>query len=233
MKPGLIETMFWNGKDIEFIAFHLERFYAGINYYNLQFDQSPESLNAMLLQVAKKSNPQQSKKLRLHFFTENNRLKIDIEASTFERSFKPIILGVAENITIDSKQHTGLKTDQRTVYEKTHQQAKERGLDDLLICNEQGNIVETSIMNIFWKNYDDPHFYTPPIEDGCVGGIMRRVLLLQENFSEKSLSVESLKNAESVFVCNALRGILPVAEIQAIKTFSQEDVSASTAQIPS
>jgi para-aminobenzoate synthetase/4-amino-4-deoxychorismate lyase len=54
-------------------------------------------------------------------------------------------------------------------------------------------------------------WYTPPLACGLLPGVMRQVMLNDATWSarEKLLTMDDLRMAEAVVVCNALRGALP------------------------
>jgi branched-chain amino acid aminotransferase len=54
--------------------------------------------------------------------------------------------------------------------------------------------------------------YTPALEEGCVSGVMRRHLIAAMKNSdyqikEEAISVNDIKNADEVFLTNAINGI--------------------------
>ena len=88
--------------------------------------------------------------------------------------------------------------------------AKEQGADDAIIFNQKGNICETSIANIFIIKNNK--IQTPAITEGCVAGTMRAYLLNcfkkdKMLFEETALSLQHLKEADEVFLTNAMYGI--------------------------
>ncbi len=87
---------------------------------------------------------------------------------------------------------------------------REFGLGDCLILNEEGNIIEATSSNIFIVREDQ--LYTPPLDQGCVEGIMRRVVMeiAAENgwkVTEKPLNSIELENADECFLTNSIQGI--------------------------
>ncbi|MBT4774305.1 MAG: 4-amino-4-deoxychorismate lyase [Crocinitomicaceae bacterium] len=88
--------------------------------------------------------------------------------------------------------------------------ARENGLDDALIVNENHAIIEATASNIFIVS--NGVLYTPAIEDGCVGGTFRMHLInlaISENIKvyECSLAPQNLFAAEEIFLTNAIQGI--------------------------
>lgn len=83
--------------------------------------------------------------------------------------------------------------------------AKENGFDDALILNQDGRPVESSNSNLFWIKNNKT--FTPPLHEGCVAGVMRSVILEQQEITEKECRLDELKNADEIFLSNAVSGI--------------------------
>jgi branched-subunit amino acid aminotransferase/4-amino-4-deoxychorismate lyase len=83
-------------------------------------------------------------------------------------------------------------------------------LDEAFILNQNGHLCETISANVFvW--YQN-HLYTPALSEGCVGGVMRQVIMnlaIENNIpmTEAQLDPEILNQADEVFITNATRGI--------------------------
>jgi len=88
--------------------------------------------------------------------------------------------------------------------------SKQKGLDDCLLQNERGNIIESSVGNLFIVS--NGVLYTPSLADGCLGGVMRAQIInlaLANGIKvyECSLNPQNLLAADEVFFTNALRGL--------------------------
>lgn len=88
--------------------------------------------------------------------------------------------------------------------------AQQRGLDDCLLQNDRGNIIESSSGNLFIVS--NGVLYTPSLTDGCLGGVMRAQIInlaLANGIKvyECSLNPQNLLAADELFFTNAVRGI--------------------------
>ena len=88
--------------------------------------------------------------------------------------------------------------------------SRERSLDDCLLQNDRGNIIESSNGNLFIVS--NGVLYTPSLSDGCVGGVMRMQVInlaLANGIKvyECSLNPQNLLAADELFFTNAIRGI--------------------------
>jgi branched-subunit amino acid aminotransferase/4-amino-4-deoxychorismate lyase len=88
---------------------------------------------------------------------------------------------------------------------------KEKGLDDCVLVNEKGHLTESVRSNIFLIR--DGQIYTPSLEEGCIPGIMRKILISlipsanMKVISDVPLVVTDLLSADEVFFSNAVDGI--------------------------
>ena len=102
--------------------------------------------------------------------------------------------------------------------------ARDNELDDSLLVNEEGMIIESSNSNIFIVS--NGTLYTPPLSDGCVGGTMRMHLInaaldLNIGTYESSLNQQHLLMADEVLLTNAIRGIQWVNAFKHKRFFSK------------
>jgi branched-chain amino acid aminotransferase len=103
-----------------------------------------------------------------------------------------------------------LKSNNYLLYVLAGLYAKEQRLDDCLVLNSHERLADSTIANLFYIK--DHRFYTPPLSEGCVAGVMRRYLLEalpQAGYAvqEQPVSPEELAGADEIFLTNALRGI--------------------------
>jgi branched-chain amino acid aminotransferase len=94
--------------------------------------------------------------------------------------------------------------------------AKENNLNDALILNQHDRICDSTIANVFWVK--DNKIFTPPLNEGCVAGVMRKKVLelairnSDHLMQEAVLTQEILLQADEVFLTNAITGIRWVKE---------------------
>lgn len=78
-------------------------------------------------------------------------------------------------------------------------------LHEQIYYNHEGQLLETSIGNIVLKIEDQ--LYTPPVHLGLLNGIYRQSLIAENKLKEKVLTVKDLKQAQTIYGCNAVRGL--------------------------
>jgi branched-chain amino acid aminotransferase len=104
---------------------------------------------------------------------------------------------------------SNLKTGNALVYVLAKIWAHENGLDDALILNQNGNIIEAASANLFWKKNNQ--IYTVPLAEGCIDGIARQVYIEQMALANKPVieiicTEIDLRQADEIFICNATNG---------------------------
>ena len=87
--------------------------------------------------------------------------------------------------------------------------AEAAGAFDSLFFTADGRLVEGGRSNVFLQL--DGRWWTPPLADGALPGVMRGLLLEDPAWAaaERPLTRADLARAEAVVVCNALRGAVP------------------------
>ena len=99
------------------------------------------------------------------------------------------------------------------------EQARARGLDEVVLLNEHGHVSECTSANIFISRGN--RIWTPPLSSGCLPGITRQLLLDEIRvegitIGERDLSLEELEQADEVFITSTTRGLLPVSAVEGL-----------------
>jgi para-aminobenzoate synthetase/4-amino-4-deoxychorismate lyase len=92
------------------------------------------------------------------------------------------------------------KTSWRELYDREHP-----GCDEMLFCNEHGELTEGARSNIFIRR--GGVLLTPPLQAGLLPGILRAELLARGEARETALTQSDLK--DEVWLGNSLRGLIP------------------------
>jgi len=223
---GLFETMLIEDGIIGLKEYHWERLFSGSK--RLHFDipalMTGEWLEEQVLRTVKKNKMEKLCRVRLQLFAGGGGLYsaannhpgfviecFPLEATSLALNENGLVAGIATGIKKSMDSLSNLKSCNALIYAIAARQAMENKLNDALVCNTNGNIIESTIANIFWiKN---KVIYTPPLTDGCVAGVMRRHIADKIVVTEKSLSAEELLDADEVFLTNAVKKIRWVGTI--------------------
>lgn len=80
-----------------------------------------------------------------------------------------------------------------------------------VMCDMQGRVVCATAANLFVRL--DGRWWTPPVDRCGIAGVCRSWLLEQPGAGEREIFPDDVERAEAVFLCNSVRGILPVARL--------------------
>ena len=111
---------------------------------------------------------------------------------------------------------TTLKTTNKAINILGSIYADENGYDSCLILNTKKNVIEGLHGNLFLVK--DNHVKTPPLEEGCLRGVLRKQLLdiipLMDGytFEEAPISPFELQKADELFLTNVIMGIQPITK---------------------
>jgi len=213
-KLFLIETLLWDG-GYPLLEFHLDRLQDSAEYFDFSFDRA--TVRAALENHARPFADQKfadgepcssrsPRKVRLLFDAEG---RTQIGSESLPPTGDPNCIG---RVTISSTRTDPAdatlyhKTTQRPLYAIEHIRAKERGFDDVLFLNLNGEVTEGAISNVFVVK--DGGWFTPPIDCGLLAGVYRRHLLqTRPEIEERVLSLDDLRTADAIYLCNAVRGL--------------------------
>ncbi|WP_323787888.1 aminotransferase class IV [Psychroserpens sp.] len=107
-----------------------------------------------------------------------------------------------------------LKTNNKAINVLGSIYAAENGWDNCLLLNTNKNVVEALNGNLFVVSGET--IKTPPLDDGCLKGIMRKQLIEvivnsgDYVIEETSISPFELQKADELFISNVITGIQPI-----------------------
>lgn len=101
-----------------------------------------------------------------------------------------------------------------------HEEAQERGFDEVLLLDEHGRVSECTSANIFAVFGKEA--VTPSLDCGCLPGITREILLQAVRVEgiairEGHFGPGDLEAADAVFITSSTRDLLPVAEVEGFR----------------
>lgn len=200
----LLETMHATKADgCRYLDLHFRRLQASAEYFDFAFDEP--YLRTCIRQACDSLAPGIEHRLRLALKQDG---ACTIQTGVLTPLSTPVKLMLAREKTSSNNLFLHHKTTVRDRYDAAWRMAEEQGAFDMLFCNEHGELTEGGRSTLFVKL--DGRWYTPPLSAGVLPGVMRSVLLDNPawNASERNLTLNDLRRAQEVVVCNALRGAL-------------------------
>ncbi len=89
--------------------------------------------------------------------------------------------------------------------------AEAAGANEAIMLNNAGHVTCFTVGNLFALK--DGILSTPPLSDGVMDGIIRRLWIEREDITERSLTLNDLEHADGIFLTNSLHGIVPLASL--------------------
>ncbi len=227
---GLFETMLVRDSVIALKQYHWDRLFEGLKqlFFDVPALLTPAYLEEELNRTVKKNKLERLCRVRLQMFAgggglfsnESNHPGFVIECFPLEKSAisfneNGLVVGIASGLNKSIDSLSNLKSCNALIYAIAARQAKEHKWNDALLLNTSGNIIESTIANIFWVK--NGVIYTPPLSEGCIAGVMRRHIMHKTPVTEKHLMAKELLDADEVFLTNAIRGI------RWVKTFDSKN----------
>lgn len=239
---GFFETMKVSGGVICLEALHFERLFSSLEL--LKFE-GPEFYNPIYFKdqvqlLLKKNHHTSLARVRLMVFrgdglynNENNQPNFVIQSclldtNTTQLNNNGLMIDIYKDARKSCDLFSSVKSNNYLCYGMATLFAKKSGLDDALVLNNFDRVADSSIANVFIVR--DGIIKTPPLSEGCIGGVYRRYLLQSFKkdsipFKEEKITIEDLLEASEVFLTNAIRGIKWVSNCSS-KAFYKNDVSS-------
>ena len=209
----LIETMLLANGKFRLLDRHLKRLERACAFYLFHYNKNP--ILQKLADIAAE-NPSGKYRVRILHYKSG---KTEITASRLQQKPKTGLIRLSALRTDPGSSFTFHKTTNRNLYDSQYQQALAQGLSDYIFLNNQGNLTEGCISNIFLKI--NGNWFTPHREDGLLQGIFRNYLLEKySRIQEAHLTEQDLLHCEQIILCSSLRGITRV-KLQTENTPSQ------------
>jgi len=222
---GLFESMRMSNGKLRFAEQHAERLKAGMKALKMEGASLLDEyfLKQKTAELCKKNKLKDNARFRLSVYRsgeglytpDTNKTGYVLEAtalseSKYELNRKGLIVDVYDELTKSVDPLSNYKTSNSLVYVMAGLYKKQHGLDEAFILNHKGFLCESISSNVFVVY--DKQIYTPALSEGCIVGVMRGVVMdLAKNHDiqviEAQINPEVLKEAEEVFITNAIGGI--------------------------
>lgn len=238
---GVFETIRLIDGEACFAQRHLERLMAGVQQLHLRLPAGfvTQPLAHWCRKLAQ-SNNLSSGRIRLSVFrTDGGNYRPDSNDAAWLMEIEPLEPKAytlnAQGLTVDLFQDlrkpvsklANIKSSNAVLYVLAAIHARDQQIDDCILLNQQGNVIEATASNLFAVK--NGVLYTCPLTEGCVAGVMRAEImaLAQANriaVYEVPLPMSVLLNSDEVFLTNAVRGI------QWVGAYRQKRYSNETAR---
>jgi branched-chain amino acid aminotransferase len=159
----------------------------------------------------------------------NQKLDVDLVAFTADRNRwgEEARLGIVPNGRFGASRFAGAKVlswaSNLALYEEAHL----RGLDEVLLLDERGEVSECTSANVFAVS--GSRVATPPLTSGCLPGVTRELLIEVIRVPgievvEQRLTLGDLESADGLFITSSTRDLLGVREVEGLSIQHEERV---------
>ncbi|MCP9750223.1 aminotransferase class IV [Ferruginibacter sp. HRS2-29] len=221
---GLFETMKLADGKLILADEHFSRLWKGMQLLRFEIPRlfTPEKISGEIFQLAKK-NKLTNARIRIAVFrgngglydAENMHPNYTIQAwplafGNGQLNNNGLQLGIYRDAAKSCDAFANIKHNNYLPYFMGALFAKENKFNDAVILNQHGRVCDSTIANIFLVK--DQTVYTPSLAEGCVAGVLRKVLLQTLpaagfEIIETEISIEMLKAADEIFLSNSIYNI--------------------------
>lgn len=235
---GLFETMRMLDGKVMFFKYHMDRLFKGMQTLKIDYHRAfdAEFIASEIVALARANKIYKNARIRFSVFREDGgwytpekntfNYLIEIQALNEDTYIveRGLIADVYKEVRKDFSALSHLKTSNSLPYVLAGVYRKENNLDECILLNSQNNIVESISSNVFLIKENKA--YTPAVTDGCIDGVMRKVVidLLKEldiTVVETSLPANLLEHADEIFLTNSIKGIQSVVGIGLKRYYSK------------
>lgn len=167
----------------------------------LEFDIHPDSIFDAL-----NFEPEETSRVRLELFQDGHfeTAVVPFEKQADDTQWK---IAIAQTQIDSTNMLFGHKTSERNVYQAARAEFAPEHINEVILCNEKGQICEGTITNIFIRK-GDGKLLTPHLDCGLLPGIFRQHLLETNQAEEAFLMIDDLQQADEIYVGNSLRELI-------------------------
>jgi branched-chain amino acid aminotransferase len=221
---GLFESMRLMKGKLKFVDLHVERLQKGMKALQLEgYSQMDAYFLKEKAEELARRNQAKHARLRLTVYRDaeglytptQNKTGYCLELTPLEEpryflNTRGLIMDIYNEVPKAVNILSNYKTCNAMLYVMAGLFKTQNNLDEAFILNQNGFLCETISANVFvlYQN----QLYTPALSEGCIGGVMRQVVMdiakkLSISIIEAQISPDILYEADEVFITNASRGI--------------------------
>lgn len=240
---SIFETIrVFNGR-VVFIKEHIDRLFSSLRVVNMVLPDyfTSEFLERKIVELIDVNKTFDNKNARIRltvfrkadsniYFVDNDNVDFVLEYSElndyeFIYNSEDYNISVFEDISKSKSKLSQIKTNNMLLHIIAGAKVKKDNLDNILLINDEGNLTEAINANVFIVKGNV--ISTPKLSDGCVDGILKKVLkqLIQKHskykIEERRISKDELPLCDEVFLTNTIIGIQPVTKYRE-KCYSTE-----------
>lgn len=221
---GLFESIRVIDGKPQFYSLHIERLRKGMEFLKIEYHQQQfEEIKVCIEQLLIKNEINKGGRIRLTLFRSGGGTYIPqtnkpyyfietepISVNEYQLNTRGFSIDVAEENKIYFNPLLRFKTLNSLPYVMASMEKDKKLVDELVLLNTTGNIVEATKSNIFLVFGNT--LYTPLLSEGCLDGVMRKIVIqiakqIGLKVAEGQLPINYLERADELFLSNSVQGI--------------------------
>lgn len=228
---SLFESIRVVNRHIYFLEEHYLRLMSSMRILRMEIPMffTMEYLEEEILKTIQNSSKATAQRVRFTVFRNDgglytpktNNISYLIEVADLKDTFyiikdEPYEVELFKDFYLNKDMLSNLKTNNKILNVVAGIYAKENDYHNCILLNQEKQVVEAINGNIFMVS--GKTIKTPPLTDGCLGGILRKKLIgiLKDDdtveLKEESISPFELQKAEELFITNAISGIISITK---------------------
>lgn len=215
---GIFETMRAFKGNIVYLKQHLNRFTRSARILKLKIPYSQNKLKLMI-EKSVKENKFGDARVKLLALKREGKTDIVVTVKKYV-PFKAEKYRSGLRVCVSPVLHTGpskatkVKSISRSLFELAYSRARKKKIDEAIMPDRNGFLVEGSRTNIFLVK--DAMIYTASLGSGCLAGITRKAVFdlagaRKIKIYEKKITKNDFLAADEFFLTNSLLGVMPVS----------------------
>jgi branched-chain amino acid aminotransferase len=237
---GFFESIRITGSEMPFIKNHFERIKetASVLEINLPSDLTVESLQEIVKILAEKNGVDKEGRARINFYRnegglyapESNGCSVIVDvmpyssAVGYELNTKGLKVDLYQKIKKPCNVLSSIKSCNSLLYVLAGKYKRDNDLEESVILNDKHNVCEFTSSNLFIVI--NGVLYTPALAEGCINGVMRKVILdlaakARIYVYETELKPNDLIRADEIFLTNAVQGIQWIGAYKSKRYFNK------------
>lgn len=234
---GIFETIKLAKGKMLLEKYHLQRIELGLKTLKLDTEKYDAEFFSKELNKVIQKNYYQNAKIRLFIFRESpglytpmgNRLGFFIEGVHLDSPYYPdspetLNLGIYTEALKSADGIANCKTTSALIYVLAGVYKKENNWDDVVVLNHKQNVCEAVSSNIF--AVIEGVLKTPALTEGPITGTVRNFIvdfcrIHNIKLEQCAVTLDELKNAQEIFLTNAVSGI------QSVTHFNQQSIPST------
>lgn len=222
---GLFETLRMIRGELPLLDMHARRLQAGMKALKLKGYQSMNAakLGEQIGALSKSNKIFSNARIRFsvfrdaggHYVPDDNRFGFVVEMqrleeSAYELNKRGLLIDIFSDVRVNFNSLSAFKTSNSLPYVLSGVFNGEHRLDESVLLTPKGDLCETTSSNLFLIK--DKTLFTPPLDTGCIDGVMRRIVIRLAGetglrVQETLLPPEALRAADEIFLTNSVKGI--------------------------